>query len=106
MAGTWDSLKLLAELDYASWYNPLDSARLIRLGALKSKLDKHFEVIKNTNDLKLKLDCIAECVCIISEFKKNNAEDFKDLFASLEKLTQKYKNDKKFVAKINTLIGD
>ncbi|TKX30277.1 hypothetical protein CQA38_01150 [Campylobacter sp. MIT 12-5580] len=106
MSGICDTLKLLAELDYADRRKPWHWAKLNRLRVLKAKLDKHFEVIKNTKDLKLKLDCIAECVCIISEFKNNNVEDFEDLFTSLEKLTQKYKNDKDFVSKLNNLIGD
>lgn len=67
--------------------------KLYRIASLARKIKAKADIISSAKDSGAKVDSAMEALDLVLEYRRENPQDFEDIFTALENISQDYKND-------------
>ena len=79
--------------------------KIKRIGALGYKLNAKIKTCAdNSAPKKVRIDSAFEALDLVLEYKRENPNEFEEIFSALERFSQKRKNDSKIDCEIKSLL--
>ncbi len=81
--------------------------KLTRIGALGYELKDKITLFANESRSKeARINSVFEALDLVLKYKRENPQDFEEIFSALERFSQKRKNDKSIDEKIANILWD